>query len=208
MSDSTSAAPTSIRRLEGNEDGRRLARLVSAYDELQTVLRCCERLMTMLRNGAGRADDVGVEALWTLALLCYARAFATGEGGAALTEADLTHRGDAGPTGDTGDVLRWHRVLLQLRDRQADIRANPRESYTVGIAQDPSGAAIAVAVSSVPAPPLDEAAVRQAGAIAFPLCAVLDRRIDPLQKKILAAVRDIAPGELNRMDLVEVTVEG
>jgi hypothetical protein len=98
-------------------------------------------------------------------------------------------------------------VLLHLRDRQADPVSNPRETYTVGVAQDASGAANAVAVTSVHAPMVDQAAVRQAGAIAFPLCAVLDERIDPLQKRILAEVRGIAPGQLNRMDLVEVAAE-
>jgi hypothetical protein len=197
MSDPASALPTSIRRLDGNPDARRLVGLVSAYDELQVVLRCCEKLMTIV--GDGGQDDVEVEALWTLALLSYARAFADGNGGPVLTEADLAAQG--------GDAVRWHRVLLRLRDKQADARANPRETYTAGVAQDASGAANAVAVSSVRAPRVDAGAVRQAGAIAFPLCAVLDERIDPLQKKILAAVRDLAPVALNRMHRVEVTAD-
>jgi hypothetical protein len=201
MSDPATAVPTSIRRLDGNADARRLASLVSAYDELQTVLRCCERLMTMLGDDVRTPDEVGVEALWTLALLSYARAFATGDGGPALTEKDLT------PQDEDGEVLRWHRVLLRLREQQADRRTNPRENYTVGVAQDASGAANAVAVTSVRAPLVDRAAVRQAGAIAFPLCAVLDGRIDPMQKRILASVRGIAAVQLNRMDLVEVAAE-
>jgi hypothetical protein len=201
MSETASAVPTSIRRLDGNRDARRLACMVSAYDELQTVLRCCERLMTMLGQGVENPDDVGVEALWTLALLSYARAFTEGDVGPALTESDLTAQGE------DGEVLRWHRVLLRLRNQQADPRTNPRERYTVGVAQDGSGAANAVAVTSVRAPAVDTGAVRQAGAIAFPLCAVLDERIDSLQKKILATVRDLAPGKLNRMDVVEVAAE-
>jgi hypothetical protein len=194
MSD-TANPPTSIRRLD-TKDATRLARLVMAYDDLQTVLRCCERLMTMLDEGGESADDVGVEALWTLALLSYARGFAEAEGGAALTTADLAD--------DDGEVLRWHTVLLHLRDHHADPSRNPRESYTVGIAQDASGAVNAVAVTSVRAPLVDLAAVRRAGAIAFPLCAVLDERIDPLQKDILADMRDIGRERLERLDLVEV----
>jgi hypothetical protein len=142
--------------------------------------------MIMLDDGGNGPDDVGVEALWTLALLSYARAFADGEGGAALTTKDLVG------SDDDGNVLLWHRALLHLRDQHADQSRNPRESYTVGIAQGPSGAVNAVAVTSVRAPLVDKAAVRQAGAIAFPLCAVLDERIDPLQKEILADMRDIA----------------
>ena len=197
MSETASAAPTSIRRLD-SKDATRLARLVMAYDDLQTVLRCCERLMTMLDDGGHGDDDVGVEALWTLALLSYARGFAEGEGGAALTQSDLV------ASDDDGEVLRWHHVLLHLRDHHADQSRNPRESYTVGIAQDPSGAVNAVAVTSVRAPLVDKAAVRRAGAIAFPLCAVLDERIDPLQKEILADMRGIAREQLDRLDLVEV----
>jgi hypothetical protein len=193
----TASAPTSIRRLD-TKDAMRLARLVMAYDDLQAVLRCCERLMIMLDDGGNGPDDVGVEALWTLALLSYARAFADGEGGAALTTKDLVG------SDDDGNVLLWHRALLHLRDQHADQSRNPRESYTVGIAQGPSGAVNAVAVTSVRAPLVDKAAVRQAGAIAFPLCAVLDERIDPLQKEILADMRGIAREQLDRLDLVEV----
>jgi hypothetical protein len=193
----TVSEPTSIRRLD-TKDAARLARLVMAYDDLQTVLRCCERLMTMLDDGGSGPDDVGVEALWTLALLSYARGFAEGDGGAALTTKDLVSSDDG------GEVLRWHRVLLHLRDNHADPSRNPRESYTVGIAQDESGAVNAVAVTSVRAPLVDLAAVRRAGSIAFPLCAVLDERIDPLQKEILADMRDIAREKLEQLDLVEV----
>jgi hypothetical protein len=197
MSDIASAVPTSIRRLD-NRDAARLARLVSAYDDLQTVLRCCERLMTMVGDGS---DDVAVEALWTLALLSYARSFADGEGGAVLTESDL------GAGSEAADRLRWHRVLLRLRAQHADPGVNPRETYTVGVAQDPSGAVSAVAVTSVRTPSVDAAAVRQAGALAFPLCAVLDERIDPLQQRILADARRFGRAQLDRMPVIEVARE-
>jgi hypothetical protein len=193
----TVSAPTTIRRLD-TKDAIRLARLVMAYDDLQTVLRCCERLLSMLDEGVDGADDLGVEALWTLALLSYTRGFAEGEGGAALTTKDL-----AGADDDQ-EIHRWHRVLLHLRDQRADQSRNPHESYTVGIAQDASGAVNAVAVTSARAPLVDTAAVRQAGAMAFRLCAVLDERIDPLQKDILAEMRDIGREQLDRLDLVEV----
>ena len=66
-----------------------LAELVEVFEDLQTVLRCCERLVTELAV-EGEPDEVVVEAVWTTALLSYARCFsATGEG-VALTEDDLT----------------------------------------------------------------------------------------------------------------------
>src|ERR1700712_2519382 len=135
MTNVASAVPTSIRRLEGS-DATRLARLVSAYDDLQTVLRCCERLMSVLGDEREGPDDVGVEALWTMALLSYARGVSDDDGPAPLTEADLA--APAAP-GEEAEALRSHRALLHLRNRYADPTTNPRESYTVGIAQDEAG---------------------------------------------------------------------
>jgi hypothetical protein len=200
MTNVASAVPTSIRRLDGT-DATRLARLVSAYDDLQTVLRCCERLMSVLGEESGNPDDVGIEALWTMALLSYARGFSDDDGPAPLTEADL-----AAP-GEDAEVLRAHRVLLHLRDRYAHASTNPRESYTVGIAQDGSGVPNAIAVTSVRTPLVDRAAVRQAGALAFPLCAVLDERIDPLQQGLLAEVRGMPAAKLGRLPVVQVAAE-
>lgn len=201
MSDTTAVTPTSIRRLD-TASGRQLSRLIAAYDDLQTVLRCCDRLMAMLKDGGDDPDDIGIEALWTLALLSYARSFAEHDGKAALGEADLDD------SAGNGEALRWHRVLLHLRDRHADPVANPRETYTVGVAQDAEGAVNAVAVTSMRAPAVDEAAVRQAGAMALPLCTVLDERIDPLQKAILAECRGTPIAQLDAMDVIEVAPVG
>ena len=65
------------------------------------------------------ADSVLIEAVWTEALLSYARCFSVSEAGASLTEADLT---EAQPE---GDVLAWHKILLQLRDHYADPGVDP-----------------------------------------------------------------------------------
>lgn len=197
MSETTNAAPNSMRRLT-NADATRLVRLVEAFDDLQTVLSCCERLMGKIGRSGEGFDEVGVEALWTLALLSYARSFAGKKGTAVLTEDDLSG------TQPAEELLRWHRVLLRLRDQHADAGKNPREAYTVGLVPDEAGTANAVAVTSVHAPMVDEAAVRQAGALAYPLCALLDERIDELQKRILAAARDMPKAKLSEMDLIEV----
>jgi hypothetical protein len=193
MAEPETAVPTAIRRLD-SDTANSLIRLVEAYDELQTVLHCCERLLTLLGDGAPDSDDAGIEALWTLALLSYARAFGPG----ALTEDDLEE------SDRKGETVKWHRVLLHLRDYHTDPASNPRETYTVGVAQDADGAVNAVAVTSVRAPLVDVAAVRQAGAIVFSLCGVLDERIAALQESILGQVRDLPADQLAAMDLIEV----
>ncbi|RBY78435.1 hypothetical protein DQ239_07605 [Blastococcus sp. TF02-09] len=195
----TPSAPTSIRRLD-TKDATRLARLVMAYDGMQTVLGSCERLMTLLGEEGETSDEVAVEALWTLVLLSYARAFTDGDGGPALGTRDL-----AGAEEDGEDVRRWHQLMLHLRDHHADSSGSPRESYTVGIAQDASSGSVnGVAVTSVRTPLVDPAAVRRAGAMAFRLCGVLDERIGRLQQDIVADVRDMSREKLERLDLVEV----
>ena len=65
-----------------------LARLVEVFEDLQTVLRCCERLVGELAVESG-PDEVVVEAVWTTALLSYARCFAGAGEGAALNEDDV-----------------------------------------------------------------------------------------------------------------------
>jgi hypothetical protein len=210
MTESETTVPTSIRRLDSDDAGR-LVKLVEAYDELQTVLHCCERLVSLLSGDTQDADATGIEALWTLALLSYARAFGAG----ALTEDDLADgaapeggapTGGPGASANTaGDSVKWHRVLLHLRDYHSDPATNPRETYTVGVATDGGdGAVNAVAVTSVRAPLVDAAAVRKAGAIVFPLCGVLDERIGALQESILSSVRDLPREQLAAMDLIEV----
>ena len=119
-SDPTSAEgptpPSAVRQLR-SPAALALADLAAVFEDLQTVLRCCERLVVELSSPA--PDDLAVEAYWTTALLSYARCFTPGPRGVGLTEEDLTS------TGLEGEVLAWHRVLLQLRERYADVAVNP-----------------------------------------------------------------------------------
>ena len=87
--------------------------------------------------------------------------------------------------------MSWHEVLLQLRDHYADPTANPREQFSVGVAQDPSGAAGGIAITSARQPLVDELTVRQTGAIAFALSSLVDGRIAVQQETVF--------GELKRM---------
>jgi hypothetical protein len=193
------APPSRVRRLR-SPAALAMADLAALFEDLQTVLRCCERLVQELSAARGEPDDLALEAYWTTAVLSYARCFAPGERGTGLTEADIT------ATGLAGDVLGWHRVLLGLRERYADPAVNPRESFSVGAAQDSTGHAEGIAVSSSRQPALDEVSVRQTGAIAYALSTVVDERLAAQQGVVFTAVAAMARPALDKLPLLHLTV--
>jgi hypothetical protein len=95
----------------------------------------------------------------------------------------------------TGDALGWHKLLLQLREHYA-AAANPRERFSVGVAQDANGVANAVAVTSSRQPLVDDLTVRQTGAIALALSALVDDRITAQQEKAFEEVKDTGRSDL------------
>jgi hypothetical protein len=191
------APPGVLRRVETSEAAA-LADLAATFEDLQMVLRCCERLMSELTTAPGGPDDVAVEAIWTTALLSYARCFSVEGSGAGLTEDDVR------ATHPQGDVMSWHEVLLQLRDHYADPTANPREQFSVGVAQDPSGAADGIAITSARQPLVDELTVRQTGAIAFALSSLVDGRIAAQQETVLGELKRMPRAALDKLVQLDI----
>ncbi len=189
--------PAVVRRLD-SESAAELVALVETFEDLQMVLRCCERLVEELAPAEGEPDAVPVEAVWTMALLSYARCFIAGAGGVALTEEDLTTAQPA------GDVIEWHKLLLQLRDHQTDPAVNPRERFSVGVTQDAGGAASGVAITSARQPLVDDLTVRQTGAIAYALSALVNSRIEAQQEQVFEELKSLSKADLERFDPVDV----
>ena len=186
--------PAVVRRLEG-ESAALLGNLVDTFEELQMTLRCCERLVTEL---SGDPDDVVVEAVWTTALLSYARCFSEERAGGALSVDDLKA---AQPE---SEALEWHQVLLQLRDHYADPSASPRERFTVAVTQDAEGGANGVAITSARQPLVDDLTVRQTGAIAYALSGIVNQRIEAQQLVVSAELESASRTELEKLDRLEV----
>lgn len=191
------APPVNLRKVE-TPAAAALAALAATLDDLQMVLRCCERLMAELAPRPAGPDIVAVEAIWTTALLSYARCFPAVAVSAGLTEDDVR------ATHTEADVLSWHAALLHLRDRYADPTANPREEFSVGVAQDPAGAASGIGITSATQPLVDEVTVRQTGAIAYALSTLVDERIAAQQATVFGAVQRLPRADLDRM--VELVV--
>jgi hypothetical protein len=191
--------PTTVRQLD-TPAAMALADLTSMLDDLQTVLYCCERLVAVL--GADEPDGVLVESLWTTALLSYSRCFTNAERGMALTEEDV------GGTSLQGEVVEWHKVLRQLRKHYSSPAENPRERFSVGVAQDDSGTVDGIAITSARQPRLDEITVRQTGALAYELSRVVETRMAEQQERVLAAAKALDKADLEKLPLIDLTVDG
>lgn len=199
--DGAPPAPTSVRRIDVPESGE-LAQLAAVFDDLQYVLRCCEHLVTALggpESGPVRvdADPALVEALWTGAVTGYVRCFSART--ATLTAADLAE------LDLDGDVTGFHEMLSSLRDHYASRHVNPRESYTVGVAQSNDGTPRGVALVSTPRPQVDETTVRLLGRVAYGLSALVDARMTASQNAVLGVAQSMTPVQLAALPLVHLS---
>lgn len=194
------AAPATVRQLDTRVAGE-LAELAAMFEDLQSVLLCCERLVSELDTSDGEPDGLLVEALWTTAMLSYARCFSTVRKGVGLTEDDIKN------LSLQGDVLEWHKVLRKLRKHYSDPSQNPREAFSVGIAQDEQGQPGGVAITSTRQPIVDEQTVRQTGAIAYELSKLVDQRIGEHQERVLNAAQSMSTTELEQLPVIDVSEE-
>ena len=192
----TVAPAGSMRRFD-DAAAAALVGVVEVFEDLQTVLGCCERLVAELAVD-GEPDPVVVESVWTTALLSYARCFAATGDGVALTESDVSS------THSSPEVVEWHRLLLQLRSHYADPAVNPRERFSVGVAQDANGRASGIAITSARQPLVDDLTVRQTGAIAYALSGLVDKRIELRQKQVFHDLESWSKADLDRLDPLDV----
>jgi hypothetical protein len=188
-------APDVVRRLDGTEAGE-LAGLAAVFDDLQYALRCCEHLVGALARPD--ADAALVEALWTGALLAYARAFSARS--TVLSDDDLAE------LKLDGDVAGFHRALLRLRDHYASRHVNPRETFTIGVVQRDNGTAAGVAVVGAPQPRVDDTTVRQLGRIAYGLSGLVDARMQAAQQRVHVVAQGLDAGRIAALPRVDVHV--
>lgn len=201
MTDGTPAtAPATVRQLD-TPAASALADLAGMFEDMATVLRCCERLVSELSNTEGESDDLVVEALWTTALLCYSRCFTPGQRGMALTEDDVE------AIQLQGDVLEWHKVLLRLREHYAGAAGNPRERFSVGASQAADGSVDGIAITSARQASVDERSVRQTGAVAYELSRVLDQRMTEHQTTVFNTAQVMSKVDLDQLPLIDVSVD-
>jgi hypothetical protein len=191
----SAAPPASVRRIEV-PSAAELAGLAAVFEDLQYALRCCEHLVATVGR-PGEADAALVEALWMGALIAYVRCFSPRN--AVLTESDLEG------LEHEDEFRRLHGMLRQERDHLASRHVNPREAFTIGVAQGVDGRPTGVAVVSSQRPVVEEQTVRMLGRLAYHLAGRVDARMQDRQQQVLGDAAALPPGELERLPLVHLT---
>ena len=104
-----------------------LADQASIIQDLQFVMDCCKRLLTELAKSEEDRDPVLPVALWSSAVLAYARCFGKGKRFGLATE-------DVRNLPLHGAVMKFHKWILEERDKLTAHSPNPSEAAKVGAA--------------------------------------------------------------------------
>jgi hypothetical protein len=101
---------------------RVLANRASIFQDLTFCIQCCDRLSSTLEPGV-QEDTVLQQALWTAALISYARCFATG-----------VRQGLSPSIYDKfeGEPRDAHQMYIDMRNRHIAHSVNPFEQVTIG----------------------------------------------------------------------------
>lgn len=185
--------------------------------DLQFVMESCKRLLTELARPEEERDPVVPVALWSAALVAYARCFATGQR-FGLTADDVT----SVPL--QGEVLSYHKWVVRERNTATQHPANPFDAAVVGAAlsapearSEPEGRSAPRGSDSPdrPTPPkassgqvegivilstshvlVDDTGVRQLGGLASELAKQTAEKMKAQQDVVLADAQNLGPDRL------------
>jgi hypothetical protein len=165
-----------------------LADQASTIQDLQFVMDCCKRLLTELAKPEEERDAVVPQALWSSALVAYARCF--GKGGRSGLAAD-----DVRNLPLQGAVMKFHKWVMEERNKLTMHPANPLEGAKVGAALSPPGQAgqrvEGVAIFSANRVLIDAIGVRQLGGLASELAKQTAEKAQAQQDRVLADAQQL-----------------
>ncbi len=178
-----------------------LADLVAIVHDLQFVMDCCKRLLTELVQPEENRDAVVPQALWSAALVGYARCFAPGKRFGLETENVRTL-----PL--QGEVMKFHRWVLAERAKVTTHPADPFTAAAVGAALSAPGQrecrVEGIAILTASHVLVDHTGVRQLGALASELAKQTAERAAKQQDAVLAEARQLDVGTLAQLEPLQV----
>jgi hypothetical protein len=171
---------------------RILADQASVIQDLQFVMDCCKRLLTELAKPEEDRDGVVPLALWSSALVAYARCFGeSGRSGLAVE--------DVGNLQLQGAVMTFHEWVIEERDKLTEHPADPFETAKIGAALTSAGKGAAltpagkkerrvegIAVFSTSRVLIDVTGVRQLGGLASELAKQTAGKAQKQQDSVLS----------------------
>jgi hypothetical protein len=177
-----------------------LADQAAIIQDLQFVMECCKRLLTELAKPEVARDAVVPNALWSAALVAYARCFGKGKRFGLATE-------DLRTLPLQGEVMKYHQWVLGERDKLTRHTSNPFEAAKVGVALSPpdrdkrriEGIAILAASHVL----VDDTGVRQLGGLASELAKQTAEKAQKQQDTVLADARQLSLDRLYRLPPLE-----
>jgi hypothetical protein len=173
-----------------------LADQASIIGDLQFVMECCKRLLSELVTPEDDRDPVVPQALWSAALVAYARCFGKGKRFGLTAE-------DVQTLPLRGEVMKYHKWVIAERNRLTTHSVNPFEAARVGAALAPAGQAACrvrgVAIFTTSHVLVDDAGVRQLGGLASELAKQTAEKAQHQQDTVLADAQQLDIAVLDKL---------
>ena len=186
-------AETSLTVALDTPSARILADQASIINDLQFVMDCCKRLLTELDKPQEERDGVVPQALWSSALVAYARCFSE-DRGSGLSIDDVQNL----PL--QGAVMKFHTWVIGERDKLTAPPADSYEAVTIGAALAPLGQkrrrVEGIAVFSTSRVLIDVIGVRQLGGLASELAKQTAQKAEKQQDVVLTDAQQLDIGGL------------
>lgn len=165
-----------------------LADQASIIRDLQFVMECCKRLLTELAKPEEDRDSVVPQALWSAALVAYARCFGKGKRFGLAAE-------DVRALPLQGEVMKYHRWVIEERNKLTVHPANPFEATKVGAALSlpgqPERRVQGIAILSTSHVLVDDTGVRQLGGLASELAKQTADKAQEQQESVLTDAQQL-----------------
>ena len=175
---------------------RVLAGQASVIQDLQFVMDCCKRLLAELARPEEDRDGVVPQALWSSALVAYARCFGKG-GRSGLSAEDVRNL----PV--HGAVMKFHKWVIEERNKLTARPADPFEVAKIGAALSSSARAErrveGIAIFSAGHVLVDVIGVRQLGGLASELAKQTAEKAQEQQDSVLADAQQLNIDSLYRL---------
>ena len=174
---------------------RALAESAAVIGDLQFVMECCKRLLTELARPEEDRDGVVPQALWSSALVAYARCFGKGRRFGLSAE-------DVQNLPVHGAVMKFHKWVIEERNKLTARPADPFEVAKIGAALSSSAQAErrveGIAIFSSGHVLVDVVGVRQLGGLASELAKHIAGKAQEQQDVVLADAQQLNVDSLYR----------